>query len=629
MNSSKKFMTRILTAALALSMVAGTTGVCASAVEDTTVEEEPIVIMAPEDYEQVELSKLDTLKAILETAAKNAYAKLSTTTAAQLLQVAQKAKMSQKIMIEAATQASAIQTEAYTKVSEIMAEATDAASNLEDEEAAAQIMQEATQKAEAIMQEADEQASQLMSQAQEASDALLAEADEQLNAIRAQVQEKKMQTIAEIQQKLYDAKTQIKTLTEKISDYISNKTVKICSLADDEFAYDIVCGIKGVSAVAVYYYGSESEEVTVPDYVRGIPVESVMLLSSANIKTLNLPMTVKNVSGLSAAVFHELENINVDELNPYLQSVDGIVFDKTGTVLYAVPQGREYNIPEGITAVGDFAYYMSKISSIEIPSTVTSIGEGAFQYCLNLQKAFVPASVQTIGKLAFDQVSDDFVIDLETVSCQAYVYVRVNNIAYNCPLAASISLESDTNFVDDSEHFVATTLGSTITATGTAEGGSKEGYLYAFYIRKEGDTKWACKQGFKENDSITFKPEFTGNYEICVKIKDSTGTVAKMYMDLFILNGFENTSTVSSDTIKKGQTVTVNCSADGVEAEDVSYAVYYKKTTDKKWVTKQDYDSNTEVTIKPAKAADYTICVKAKTSDGTISKKYFTVKVEA
>ena len=48
----------------------------------------------------------------METAAKNAYAKLSTTTAAQLLQIAQKAKMSQKIMTEAASQASAIQSQA-------------------------------------------------------------------------------------------------------------------------------------------------------------------------------------------------------------------------------------------------------------------------------------------------------------------------------------------------------------------------------------------------------------------------------------------------------------------------------------------------------------------------------------
>ena len=45
MKSSKKFITRVLTAALALSMVAGT-GVCAAAVEDTEQDSE-LVVIAP------------------------------------------------------------------------------------------------------------------------------------------------------------------------------------------------------------------------------------------------------------------------------------------------------------------------------------------------------------------------------------------------------------------------------------------------------------------------------------------------------------------------------------------------------------------------------------------------------
>ena len=50
MKSSKKLMTRVLTAALALSMVAGTS-VCAFAVEDTEFDGEPLVIAAPDDGE--------------------------------------------------------------------------------------------------------------------------------------------------------------------------------------------------------------------------------------------------------------------------------------------------------------------------------------------------------------------------------------------------------------------------------------------------------------------------------------------------------------------------------------------------------------------------------------------------
>ena len=36
---------------------------------------------------------------------------------------------------------------------------------------------------------------------------------------------------------------------------------------------------------------------------------------------------------------------------------------------------------------------------------------------------------------------------------------------------------------------------------------------------------------------------------------------------------------------------------------------------------------NAVVSIKPAQATDYDICIKVKDKDGTISKKYFTVTV--
>ncbi len=101
-----------------------------------------------------------------------------------------------------------------------------------------------------------------------------------------------------------------------------------------------------------------------------------------------------------------------------------------------------------------------------------------------------------------------------------------------------------------------------------------------------------------------------------------------MYIDVFVKAAFENTSTISAETIKKGDTVTVNCSTN--TDAPTAYAVYYKKNADAKWTTKQNFDENSEVVIKPLKATDYTICVKAKTlDDGTISKKYFNVKVEA
>lgn len=648
MKSSKKFIRRILTAALALSMVAGT-GVCAAAAEDDGFAEDAVV-MAPDEENQDYISKLDSIKMMLLQAAQGAYAKFSTTNAAKLIRIAQEVKASQKIMIEASSQISELKSNTSERVVQIMDEAAEAVEGLEDEEQIAQIIADAEAQADSIVKEAEELSEQIMAEAQEQSDALLADATAQLEDMGIDT-DAAQQAIAEIQVKIEAAKAQIQAAAAKAGEFLTEKLTKVVTVEEGDFTFNVLFSLKGVTAMATAYNGTD-EEVTVPAYVKGkIPVVEARMFSQANIKTLNFPATMTHISGLCAVMFKELQNMNVDEANPYYKSIDGIVYDKSGAFICAVPQGRDFPIPEGTKGIGDFAYYMSPMTSLEIPSSVefigmrsfgvcenleevtipdsvVSIGEGAFQYCANLKKVYIPASVQYVGDSAFASCSEELVIDLETVSCPAYIYIRESGIEYNCPLAASISVEPDTSFVEDEEHFVAVDLGTTLTITGSADGGSKEGYTYAFYYKREGSTKWTCKQGFKENDTITLKPEFTGNYQFCVKAKDSTGKVAKMYIDVFVKSAFENTSTISAETIKKGQTVTVNCSTN-VNAP-TAYAVYYKKNTDTKWTTKQNFDQNSDVTVKPLKATDYTICVKAKNlNDGTVSKKYFNVKVEA
>ena len=643
MKSSRKFMTRVLTAALALSMVAGT-GVCAAAVEETDLTEEPIVVIASDDSEETSeyAARLDAIKAMLTEAAQSAYAKISQSTVAQLAQIAQKVKAAEQIMADASSQVAQIQVDVADKVSEIRSSAEQLVAAVDDEETAAQIMEYVDLKVSQLLEEAEQQIESITSTAEEQSNALLAEATEQLDALKTELQKKAIyrqaviiHTIGEIQQKIYEAKANIHEKIQEFRDWVPNaivqireyliqKTTKYSYVTEGDFDYQICSNIRETYAVVMAYNG-EDEEITIPAYVNDIPVTASLLAANSAVKTVNVPATFTDLSGISFAGLTELETINVDEENEYLMSVDGIVFDKTGVILFAVPQGREYNAPEGTEAIFELAYYKSKMSSVEIPSTVSYIGSQAFIYCSNLKKAIVPASVNTIGENAFAECSDEFVMELETVSCPAYVYARENGIKYTCPLSASVSLESEA-FVDDGEHFIAMQLGASLEITGEAEGGSEEGYTYAFYTRKEGETKWSCKQSFKDNASIEFTPGFSGNYEICVKVKDSTGSMAKMYTEIYVLNAFENTSTISADTIKKGETVTVYLGAN-VNAP-TAYAVYYKKTTDNAWTRKQDYTENEEVTIKPAKAADYVICVKAKNlSDGTISKKYFDLTV--
>ena len=64
-----------------------------------------------------------------------------------------------------------------------------------------------------------------------------------------------------------------------------------------------------------------------------------------------------------------------------------------------------------------------------------------------------------------------------------------------------------------------------------------------------------------------------------------------------------------------------------VTAANILTLFFTKKTDNKKWTAAQGYKENTTVTITPKAAVDYDIRVIAKSSDGKLLRKNFTLKV--
>ncbi len=168
-------------------------------------------------------------------------------------------------------------------------------------------------------------------------------------------------------------------------------------------------------------------------------------------------------------------------------------------------------------------------------------------------------------------------------------------------------------------------IGQSVTVTASAKGGIAP-FTYAVLYKKISESKWTTKQNFKENSTVSIKPYAATTYDICVKVKDSQGTIEKQYMTLVVNKGLENKSTVSADTIKLGDSVTVKCSATGGSGY-YNYAVYYKKESDSKWTTKQNFSANSTAVITPQKVTTYDICVKVRDNAGREVKKYFKLTV--
>jgi len=59
-------------------------------------------------------------------------------------------------------------------------------------------------------------------------------------------------------------------------------------------------------------------------------------------------------------------------------------------------------IPNSVTSIGNGAFFKcSGLTSVTIPNSVTSIGDDAFAYCTGLTSVTIPNSVTTIGDYAF------------------------------------------------------------------------------------------------------------------------------------------------------------------------------------------------------------------------------------
>lgn len=154
---------------------------------------------------------------------------------------------------------------------------------------------------------------------------------------------------------------------------------------------------------------SDIESVTLPDSLTTI--EKNAFYNCEKLKSVTIS---QNVSSIGLAAFVEglsessLTEIKVDPENPYFSEKDGVVFSKDGTKLIVFPSGRsgDYQIPDGTVSVGDYAfYYCVNVSSITVPGSVRSLGEGAFGNCSSLTKAVLNEGLEEIGEYAFQSSS--------------------------------------------------------------------------------------------------------------------------------------------------------------------------------------------------------------------------------
>ncbi len=180
--------------------------------------------------------------------------------------------------------------------------------------------------------------------------------------------------------------------------------------------------------------------VTIPDGVTYIGLQAFNGCDS--LTCVNIPASVSHISTWAFGQCDKLTSVYVDSNNANYMSRDGVLFDKDKTCIKLYPCGKTettYTIPSSVTHVGDAAFQnCDNLTSVTIGDSVTSIGDEAFSCCDSLTSVTIPDSVTSIHLWAFESCTS-----LTSVTIPDSVTTIDYDAFYQCTRLKDVWYEGD------------------------------------------------------------------------------------------------------------------------------------------------------------------------------------------
>lgn len=172
------------------------------------------------------------------------------------------------------------------------------------------------------------------------------------------------------------------------------------------------------------------ESIEIPDSVTSIGIGAFCICE--NLKHVKLPSGLTEISdymftSVVGSGYQRIERSN-----------------KISTV-GQVGSSSDVELPSSVTSIGNYAfYYNTNLNSVELPNSVTSIGASAFDNCSNLVNIVIPSGVTSIGNGVFKECSSLTSVTLpnSTTSIGGYAF-------YNCSNLTSINIPSGTTSINE------------------------------------------------------------------------------------------------------------------------------------------------------------------------------------
>ena len=171
-----------------------------------------------------------------------------------------------------------------------------------------------------------------------------------------------------------------------------------------------------------FYQCAGLSSVTIPATVTSIG--NYAFYGCTGLASITIPSSVTSI-GKYAFTLNNC-SFYVDGNNSYYSSIDEVLYNKSKTTLIQCPASKtgSYDIPFTVTSIADGAFEScTGLTSVSLPISVISIGDHAFESCTGFTSFSIPNSVTYIGNYAFYKCSG-----LTSVTITASVITSPNSI---------------------------------------------------------------------------------------------------------------------------------------------------------------------------------------------------------
>lgn len=274
--------------------------------------------------------------------------------------------------------------------------------------------------------------------------------------------------------------------------------------------------------------GAKSGKYTVPSGT--LYISEYAFQGCKNITEVVLQKGALNV-GISA--FYECESLKKVYIPESVSSISSSAFELCGDVTiycekdsYAQRYAQRKKMKYVVLELSNESTVSAGV--ITLGGTVTvnakaSGGSGEYTYAVLYKKKAdkswtVKQNYSTNAKIAVKPAkATDYDICVKVKDGKGDIVKKFFTVKVNAKLSNSSTISADT-----------IKYGSTFTVNAKASGGTG-GYTYAVLYKKKADTKWTVKQNYSTNAKTAVKPAKVTEYDVCVKVKDSDGTIAKKF----------------------------------------------------------------------------------------------------